>query len=293
MAKKSTNRKRKKKSKKLLFGRVIGTTVLLAMIATVVGFYIIKDLKLKWETRFESNTSVIFLLDNGNVVSNDVIYFDTEKYDQTQLGLFIEETISTYNKKHGEDSVVKESLSLENNVASLILTYKNAEIYEDFTSIELFMGDVADAVAEGYEFDGKFAKIEKGKATECSASEFTSQSDLKIAIVKANTKIQIEGEILYISAENVMGYGKNWIVTKEGCDLLEVGNQLETESDTDSSVGTGTKGTETENVDGSIDDPEPEQTESSTEIIFDFGDTELPPKEDVTYSEVYTYIIYR
>ena len=290
MAKKTTNRKKRKKSKKLLYGRAVGLTLLLAIVATVIGFYIIKDLKQKWEARFDSTTSVIFLLENGNVVSNDVIYFDTTKYDQTQLGLFIEETISTYNNKYGDGSVVKESLSIENNVASLILTYKDADIYEDFTNIELFMGSVAEAVAEGYKFDGKFAKIEKGQATECSVSEFTGQTDLKVAIVKANTKIQVEGEILYISAENVMGYGKNWIVTKEGCDLLEVGNQLSTETGTETE-----ETTEDDSADISVDGNEnlTEEPESSTDIIFDFGDSELPPKDDVTYSEVYTYIIFR
>ena len=295
MAKKTTNRRKRKKSKKIIVGRSIALVLFLMLILTVLGYFIAKDLYQKWEARFESNTSVVFIQKDGGVVSNDVIYFDTSIYDQTELGLFIEETISTYNKKHGEGAVEKNSLTLENNVASLILEYKDAATYTDFSGIELFMGSVSEAVSEGYEFDGKFAKIVDGKAVECTKSDFVGNAELKVAIIKANTKVQIEGEILFISAENVMGYGKNWIVTKEGCDLLEVGNQLETETATDESSGTNIENSETENVDGSIDDPEPEQkeTEDSTEIIFDFGDTELPPKEDITYTEVYTYIIYK
>ena len=293
MAKKTTNRRKRKKSKKIIVGRSIALVLFLMLILTVLGYFIAKDLYQKWEARFESNTSVVFIQEDGSVVSNDVIYFDTSIYDQTELGLFIEETISTYNKKHGEGSVEKNSLTLENNVASLILEYKDAATYTDFSGIELFMGSVSEAVSEGYEFDGKFAKIVDGKAVECTKSDFVGNTELKVAIIKANTKVQIEGEILYISAENVMGYGKNWIVTKEGCDLLEVGNQLETETATDESSGTNTENSETENVDGSIDDPEQKETEESTDIIFDFGDTELPPKEDITYTEVYTYIIYK
>ena len=293
MAKKSINRRKRKKSKKIIVGRSIALVLFLMLILTVLGYFIAKDLYQKWEARFESNTSVVFIQKDGSVVSNDVIYFDTNIYNQTELGLFIEETISTYNKKHGEGAVVKNSLTIENNVASLILEYKDAATYTDFSGIELFMGSVSEAVSEGYEFDGKFAKIVDGKAVECTKSDFVGNTELKVAIIKANTKVQIEGEILYISAENVMGYGKNWIVTKEGCDLLEVGNQLETETATDESSGTNTENSETENVDGSIDDPEQKETEESTDIIFDFGDTELPPKEDVTYTEVYTYIIYK
>ena len=273
MAKKTANRRKKK-----------ALILFILIIVTVIGYCIVKDLYQKWEARFDSNTSVVFLLEDGGVVSNDVIYFDTSVYNQTELGLFVEESIRTYNNKHGEDAVVKESLTIENDVASLILAYKDAATYSDFSGIDLFMGSVAEAVAKGYEFDGKFAKIVDGTAVECSVSEFSGLSDLKVAIFKANTKIQIEGEIVYISAENVMGYGKNWIVTKEGCDLLEVGNQLGTDSESE----------EVDTVDGSVTGTEVvAEEETSTEIIFDFGDSELPPAEDVTYSEVYTYIIYR
>ncbi|MGN1156757.1 MAG: hypothetical protein ACI4TK_11305 [Agathobacter sp.] len=291
MARKTTNRRKRKKSQKIIYGRVMAIALFLLLVVTVVGVFIYKDLQQKWEARFDSNTSVVFLLKDGGVVSNDVIYFDTGKYDQTELESFIEESIRTYNQKNGEDSVTKKSLSLENNIASLILIYKDAGTYENFSGIELFMGSMSEAVSEGYKFDGKFAKIVDGKATECSVSDFSGKTDLKVAIIKANTKIQVEGEILYMSAENVMGYGKNWVVTKEGCDLLEVGNQLETESATESA----STATETDNVDGSVDDTEnlPEEEETSTEIIFDFGDTEFSPADDETYSEVYTYIIYK
>ena len=296
MAKKTTNRRKRKKSKKIIVGRSIALVLFLILVLTVVGYFIAKDLYQKWEARFESNTSVVFIQKDGSVVSNDVIYFDTSIYDQTELGLFIEETISTYNKKHGEGAVEKNSFTIENNVASLILEYKDAATYTDFSGIELFMGSVSEAVSEGYEFDGKFAKIVDGKAVECTKSDFVGNAELKVAIIKANTKIQIEGEILYISAENVMGYGKNWIVTKEGCDLLEVGNQLETETGTDTNTDTEGLTSETETSDISVDGNEnltEEETESGTDIIFDFGDTELPPKEDETYTEVYTYIIYK
>ena len=296
MAKKTTNRRKRKKSKKIIVGRSIALVLFLILVLTVVGYFIAKDLYQKWEARFDSNTSVVFLQEDGSVVSNDVIYFDTNIYNQTELGLFIEETIRTYNQEHGEGAVVKNSLTIENNVASLILVYKDADTYEDFSGIELFMGSVTEAVAAGYDFGGKFAKIVDGKAVECTKSDFVGDTELKVAIIKANTKIQIEGEILYISAENVMGYGKNWIVTKEGCDLLEVGNQLETETGTDTNTDTEGLTSETETSDISVDGNEnltEEEEESGTDIIFDFGDTELPPKEDETYTEVYTYIIYK
>lgn len=292
MAKDTTNRRKKKKSakarriKRIIL--VIMIFVLLSIIAGVVGVELYK----KWEARFDSTTSVVFILKDGKVVSNDVIAFDTSKYNQNELGVFIEETISTYNKENGDESVVKESLEIENNIASLILTYADADTYKDFSGTELYVGTISEAVAKGYTFAGQFASIVDGKAVPCSIDKFYGRSDLKVAIIKANTKIQVDGKIMYLSTENVAEFGENWIVTKDGCNLL-ANSKVE-----DSETGTGTtetEGLETETTDGSVDGTElvTEEEETSTEIIFDFGDEDVPTAEDDTYSEVYTYIIFR
>lgn len=284
MTKETTNRKNRKRAARIkrrlqvaLLFLVISLFVLLLIVA---GVYLYK----KWEARYDSDTSVVFILKDGKVVSNDVIAFDTNKYSQTELGQFIEETIDTYNDANGKDSVVQKELVVENNIASLILTYADVDTYTDFCGTELFVGSISEAVAAGYKFEGKFASIVDGKAIESSVDKFYGQSELKVAVIKANTKISVEGEIMYLSAENVAEFGENWIVTKNGCNLLSSGKVEESEKESE---------TETENVDGSVSDTEPEpETETSTEIIFDFGDEEVPEAED-TYSEVYTYIIFK
>ena len=263
---------------------IIMLLILLLVITILAGVWLYK----RWEARFDSETSVVFVLEDGKVVSNDVVAFDTSKYNQDELGLFIEETISTYNKENGAEAVVKESLEIEDNTASLILTYMDADTYKDFSGTELYVGTISDAVAKGYTFDGQFASIVDGKAVECSIEKFYGQSDLKVAIIRANTKIQVEGEIMYLSAENVDSYGENWIVTKDGCNLLANGKAWDSQTDV-------TENTETETTDGSVDATElvTEEEETGTEIIFDFGDEDEPEEEEDTYSEVYTYIIYR
>lgn len=279
-------RKTKKSAKKRQMQRLIA---LAAMVGILILITIVTAVHLykKWDARYESDTSVVFIEENAKVVTNDVVAFDTTKYSVAELELFIEETIDTYNTKKGNESVSQKSFVVENNVASLILNYADAKTYADFTGTELFVGSIADAIVEGYSFaDVQFASIVEGKAIETSLDKFYDQTDLTVVIIKANTKVQVDGDILYVSAENVSSFGENWIVTKDGANLLgaEVDSETETESETETS---------TDVSDGSVDGPLVETEEESTEIIFDFGEDETPADEEDTYSEVYTYIIYK
>lgn len=288
MARETTNKRKRRRSKRarqrqrvILLIAMLGILLLIGIVAGVHKYQ-------QWEKRFESNTSVVFIQDNGTIVTNDVVVFDMDKYSKSELELFIEETLRTYNRENGEDSVVQESLVVENNIASLIMTYADVKTYEKFSGTDLFVGSITEAVAAGYKFDGDFASVAGGKAVKTSIDKFIGQTDLKVAIIKANTKIQVEGEILYLSAENVDAVGENWVITHDGANLLGTGNlgagqSAESEMETE---------TDSEQSDGSVDGTELVTEEEGTEIIFDFGDEEIASEED-SYSEVYTYIIYK
>ena len=276
-------RKKRKKAKQIrklkLIALAVGFVVMIALLVTLIV-----HLYQRWDARYDSNTSVIFIEENGQVVSNDVIAFDTNKYSQTELESFISETIATYNEENGEKSVVQKSLEIEEGMASLILIYKDVATYCDFSGAEVFVGTINEAVTAGYTFEGQFAGIVDGNASACDKSAFLGQNELTVVIIKANTKINVHGEIQYVSVENVSQVGENWIITREGEYLLEQ-PLPETESE---SVP------ESETSDGSVDgtELETEEEETSTEIIFDFGDEEIVEEEE-NYSEVYTYIIFK
>ena len=273
-------RKKAKQIRKLkLIALAVGFVVMIALLITLLV-----HLYQRWDARFDSNTSVIFIQENGQVVSNDVIAFDTNKYSQTELETFISETIATYNEENGEKAVVQKSLKVEEGIASLILIYQDMATYCDFSGAEVFVGTINEAASAGYTFEGQFAGIVDGKATACDKSAFLGQDELTVVIIKANTKISVYGEIQYVSVENVSEVGANWIITKEGEFLLE---QPAPETGTDDVP-------ESETSDGSVDgtELETEEEETSTEIIFDFGDQEIAEDEEI-YSEVYTYIIFK
>ena len=239
---------------------------------------------------YNTNASTVFFLADGRVVSTDVEVFDSSKYNKDELATYVLNVINTYNDEHGKGKVTQKDFSVENNVARLILEYVDASVYQDFYGIELFNGTVKDAKKAGYEFDLEFARIENGEAVKCASGEVKSENDLKVAIIKANTRVVVEGKILYISAENVYGFSGNEVILKDNCNIFEIGVE-ETETETEE--------TETEEfITDMTDIPEDGdpvggvESEESTEIIFDFGDTEVEEnKTEATQN--YIYIIYQ
>ena len=274
-------RRRRKRAKRIRIMKLIALAVSFVVMLVLLATLVIQLYK-RWNARFDSETSVIFIQESGQIVTNDVILFDTNKYSQSELEAFVSDTLTTYNKENGEKSVVQKSLKVEDGVASLILIYKDVATYCDFTGAELFIGTINEAVAAGYTFEGRFAAVEDGALTECRHEEIIRQTDMTVAIIKANTRISVQGEIRYVTTENLLEVGENWIVTAEGANLLPDTESESSQTDTESETSDGT-------VDGTESEPE---EETSTEIIFDFGDGEVDNTEE-SYSEVYTYIIFK
>jgi len=255
---------------------------IIAAAAAVVLIVVIAIVIVLLGNSYDTDTSTVFILDKGKIVTTDVEKFDDSKYSSEELEAFVQKTIDTYNDENGKDSVKQKSLKFEEGVATLIMEYANAKVYKDMYGVELFTGTVAEALEAGYKFDLDYAKITDGKASACEAGDITGQKELKVAIIKANTKVVVDGKILYVSADNVAEFGKDYVVLKDNTNVLNIVD-VDTEELTE-----GTLTTE----DLVVDEGElVVGTEVSTEIIFDFGDEEVE-KEEVKYTEKYVYIIY-
>ena len=288
---------RKRKNKNASPIKVIIPIVAVILIAAVAigAIYFLSQ-----RISFDTETSTVFILDKGKVVTTDIEAFDTEKYSMEELTSYLTDIIDTYNAEHGEESVIQKEYLVENNVAKLILEYANTDVYEDFYGIELFSGTISEALEAGYTFDVEFARVSNDKAEACDAGEITTQPELKVAIIKANTRVCVEGKILYLSADNVYEYGKNYVVLKDNYNIFDLGVEEVTETETQSEEVDATTETMDDTMimeDGvPVDSTETTETES-TEIIFDFGDEEVKENtEDDSKTEVsmeYIYIIYK
>ena len=214
----------------------------------------------------------VYILDNGKIVSTNIEAFDETYYSKSELKSYINDVIKAYNKENGSGSVRQRNLKVKNGVATSVLQYKNADVFEDFYGRELFVGTIGEALGAGYSFDIPFASV-KGNVKEVTHEEFITAEGYKVAIIRANTKVKVEGEIYYVSTENIAEVGRDYVVIKEGA--IEDGFLAEME------MLESTESTEAVSEDDLLEDGG---------LVFDFGEENTKESE---YSETYTYIIYK
>lgn len=244
-------------------------------------------------TNYNAEKSTVYVQKNGKIVSTDVEEFDTSVYDESALKSYIDDAIDSYTSENGSGKVKLQSLSVEDNKATLIIEYASADDYTNFNGVQLFTGTIAEALAAGYTFDGDFASISDDKAVVCDASEFKNQDGFKVCIIKANTNLTVAGDIRYASVENVSLVDKKTISIAAGNNLL--GQAVASTESTTENTTESVEEVTTESVDdGSISEDELlEVGEEEQEIDFGFGDDSSSNETTDTYTNVYTYVIYK
>ena len=215
-----------------------------------------------------ADSNSVYILENEKIVSTNIEAFDEEHYSKSELKSYMKDVIKDYNKENGSGSVRQRSFKIKDGIATSVLQYKNADVFEDFYGRELFVGTIGEALGAGYSFDIPFASVKGNNITECTNEKFIGDDTYKVAIIKANTKVKVEGEICFISTENIAEVEKDYVVIKEGA-VLEMEAIDSTES------------TEVVSEDDLLEDGG---------LVFDFGEEEIVESE---YSEKYTYIIYK
>jgi len=279
MRKESTQNKKptskgEQQKKKLIITGCLAVIVLILVI--ILAIFVFGSCGVDYT---ETDTNTVYILKNGKIVSTDIEAFDQKKYNGEKLDSYLKDIVDTYNKENEKDSLKKKSLTVEENVATLVLEYANGDVYEEVNGVEFFTGTIEEAKKAGYTFDDSYAKMKDGKAVTATADDFIKGEDYKVVIIKSNTKVVVPGEVCFVSTQNVAKVGEDYVLIKDGSQLLaEEEEEINTEF-----------GTEAEGSDGSISEDELANTDG--EIIFDFG--EEPNKEESQYSEVLTYIIYK
>lgn len=259
----------RQRQKLILMG---GGAIIVLIVIVILGIFIFGSCGTDYA---EADTNTVFVLKDGKIVSTDVESFDQKKYNETEFESYVTGIVDIYNKKNGEDSLVKKEFIVEEGVATLVLEYSNGDVYEDINGVEFFTGTIKEAQKAGYTFDVNFAQMKDGKAVAADAKDFVKGEDYKVVIIKSNTKVVVPGEICFVSTQNVSKVGEDFVLIKDGSALLteEVFDNTE----------------ETTEIEGAVGEDEVEGGDG--EIIFDFGDE--PDEESSQYSEVLTYIIYK
>lgn len=183
----------------------------------VLGLCLCMGLLAGCGTTVEGESSVVYVEKNGTVISLDVEELAQDYYDAEELENFVNDAVSEYTEEHGRSSVKVQELTVEEGTARLQMQYKTADDYSAFNGIELYQGKVIDSLAAGYVFDGEFARVEDGKVIGAATKqEIYAEDDLKVVIIRANTDVQVAGEICFVSCENVELTGNSSVSIREG-----------------------------------------------------------------------------
>lgn len=213
-------------------------------------------------TDVEGDSSVVYVGKKGEVISLDVEQFEEDYYDVEELEAFVKEQVSAYTEENGRGTVKVEELTVADGSGRLRMRYKTPEDYSAFNGIELYQGTVLGALTAGYVFDDEYAKVENGKVTGIATKqEIYQQQDLNVVIIRANTDVQVDGEICYVSNQNVMLTGTDRVSIRQSYSFDSV---------------------EAENAAASTEQEESDSVEITAEIAAD----------DFIETEVYSFILY-
>ena len=162
-------------------------------------------------------TSTVYVDKKGHIISVDVEELNQEDYDVSELEEYITENVTAYTAEYGE-VVSKEAFKTEDGMAKLEMKYDSYEHYAKLNGIEMYVGTVVQAQADGYNFDTKFNSVSEGEVKgSATKDDVMADDDYKVAIIKANVNVQVPGIIYYVSAQDTEVIGKNTVsITGEG-----------------------------------------------------------------------------
>ena len=128
--------------------------------------------------------------------------FDASYYSEEELQSQVESEIADYNSSHGDKSVQKKSLKVQNGEAQMRLVYASYQDYSEFNDVGFYVGDINGAIQAGYAFGGSFLPVNDGKTAEGSSvwgSSLMSGKNYNTIVVNEPLLVDVPGTICYVS----------------------------------------------------------------------------------------------
>lgn len=167
-------------------------------------------------TSVESNSPMLYIDSKGQVTEIDVMEMEGS-YDEDELRGYVEDSIASYTEEYGKNAIKLEELEVDGQIAKIKLKYKTTQDYTRFNydRIELYQGKVKD-ILRGDDYNASFQKVEKGRVVGTATKDEVHQNEeLQVVVIRANMDVKIEGEICYVSAQNVKLTGTDTVSVRE------------------------------------------------------------------------------
>ncbi|SFR75853.1 hypothetical protein [Anaeromicropila populeti] len=141
-------------------------------------------------------TSTILIRSDGTVQSSSVENFEKEYYSESELKDFIDDAVSEYNDKTGEKVIKLEDCEVNDQKASMILTYDSLEHYKQLNEVETVSYTMEEAVDADI-FPEKFVNAVDG--SEALLKEVTADTSYKVLYVEEATEVIVPEAIKFYS----------------------------------------------------------------------------------------------
>ena len=169
-------------------------------------------------TAEDVTTNTLVIKEDNKVQSSIVEDFDKEYYSKEELEAFINEEVTDYNEKNGEDQIKMHSIHVANQKASVVFNYNDIDDYS------LFNGTNAKLLttSQVLEADSSLSTLEfvDAKSGDIVSSETAfSKESATVLVIQEPLDIKIDGTILYYSNAQKVDKG---VLQADGEDITVV-----------------------------------------------------------------------
>ena len=155
---------------------------------------------------YDAKQSTIFVGRNGTIIETSVEKMDQSYYNDSELESFIAEEIAEFESSEG--TVEETDYEMDEQTATLTLTYSNWKTYEEFNRRIFYEGTVVKAQAAGFDFDVPFTSAEDGSSVEKEKVLEVPEQRIVILETSQAVEVRVPGRLLYIS-DHVKAEGKS------------------------------------------------------------------------------------
>lgn len=158
-----------------------------------------KEYKPETVSGYDADENTMILNQDGTITEFIADKFDTSSYSVDALRTSIESEITAYNQSN-PDAISLSLCELNGGKVYIEILYKTAEDYSAFNGVNMFYGNIADAINSGYNFDAVTYKNFEGEAF--TLDSITTDENTKVFVIFKDYNIRAMQGVKYHEAQD-------------------------------------------------------------------------------------------
>lgn len=156
----------------------------------------------------------ISLNKDGSIKSYITESFEKDYYLQEELQQMILSEAASYNRSAGESRITVEKVLVEEQIATVEMTYAAAEDYSAFNDVLFFMGSPADAKEAGYDLNVVLSSVKDTNETIAEA-DILAMDGVTLLITDVPEMVEFFGKAVYTDDHAVLAENQKALMSAE------------------------------------------------------------------------------